>query len=348
MKRCIFVLSTILISSLLYAQDVHIKVQQIWSEDSTYCSFTSLAQFKGKYYCSFREAYQHHGDSRIPASMGKARIIVSKDGKKWKSVTLIAKEGCDLRDPKLSVMPDGKLMVIMGGNMCEGRKIKSQWTYVAFSEDGEHFSELQPVVLDSQITGNREWIWHVTWHKGTGYGVIYGSDFVTVKTTDGIHYDLLGRLEQPYRGSEATVDFLSDGTMLLIARRKNPHEAVGGWAVSKPPYTDYEWKDMNIVLGGPDMIVLNDSTCILGSRSLYSSEKTMLFKGGADGNFEEVCILPSGGDDNSYTGMIIVGKELWVSYYSRHGRKKAAIYLAKMPLSMFTDGRSNKYYETIW
>lgn len=349
MKHTFLTFVSLLICSMLSAQDICMSVKQIWAEDSTYCSFTSLVKYKGKYYCSFREAYQHHGDTHVKGSMGKSRIIVSDNGTDWQSMALIEKEGCDLRDPKLSITPDGRLMVIMGGNINEeGRKIKSQWTYVAFSEDGKTFGKLQPVVLDKAIDGPREWIWHVTWNKGEGYGVIYGSHFCVVKTTDGIHYSLVSELKQQFRGSEATVDFLSDGTMVLMARRKNPHEALGGWAVSKPPYTDFEWKDMNIVLGGPDIMILGDTLCIAGTRSLYASEKTMMFKGGIDGNFEEVCILPSGGDDNSYTGMIIEGDELWVSYYSRHNRKKAAIYLAKLPLWMFTTPRTNKYYQTVW
>ena len=51
-------------------------------------------------------------------------------------------------------------------------------------------------------------------------------------------------------------------------------------------------------------------------------------------------ILPSGGD-NSDPGVLQVGDELWIVYYSSHeltredGRPRAGIYLARVPLSHF-------------
>ena len=51
-------------------------------------------------------------------------------------------------------------------------------------------------------------------------------------------------------------------------------------------------------------------------------------------------ILPSGGD-NSDPGVLQVGDELWIVYYSSHelrwedGRARAGIYLARVPLSHF-------------
>jgi hypothetical protein len=45
-------------------------------------------------------------------------------------------------------------------------------------------------------------------------------------------------------------------------------------------------------------------------------------------------VLPSGGD-TSYPGFVVVGDELWVSYYSMHNSKNASIHLAKIPLKVF-------------
>ena len=44
-------------------------------------------------------------------------------------------------------------------------------------------------------------------------------------------------------------------------------------------------------------------------------------------------MLPSGGD-TSYPGIIKVGDELWVSYYSTHETGNASVYLAKIPLAL--------------
>lgn len=324
--------------------DNEIAVQRIWEGD--YCAFTSFIKYNDKYYCSFREASAHLFDENGKAE-GKARIIVSQDGETWQSAALFAKEGIDLRDPKLSIMPDGRMMVIMGGSVYEDRKLKNMYPQVAFSEDGITFTEPQPVVIDSAVCENYEWIWRVTWHNGIGYGVTYGSQYALLQTTDGVHYDLVSRLNLENNPGETSLQFLNDGTMLLIARCEGANKH-GVWGRSLPPYTEWEWTEMNIPLGGPDILVLGDTLTILGTRSLYASEKTMMFKGGTDGNFEEVCMLPSGGDDNSYSGMIVEGDELWVTYYSRHELPKAAIYLAKLPMHLFTTPRSNKYYGKYW
>ena len=58
-----------------------------------------------------------------------------------------------------------------------------------------------------------------------------------------------------------------------------------------------------------------------------------LSKRGADGDFQEVLLLPSGGD-TSYTGLMVEGDTLWVSYYSSHETPNASVYLARIPLSV--------------
>ena len=320
------------------------QVEKIWSND--YCAFTSLIAYNGRYYCSFREATAHLFDADGKAE-GKARILVSDDGHTWQSLTLIAKDGMDLRDPKLSVTPDGKLMVLMGGSVYEDRKLTAMYPQVAFSEDGLTFGDLQPCVIDTAICRNMEWIWRLTWHGDTGYAVVYGSDFALVCTHDGIHYDLVTRLEVSGRPNETTVQIASDSTMYMMIRREEGDKR-GYWGMARPPYTDWQYTEMDIPLGGPDFLLLGDTACIVGTRSLYATEKTMMLKGRLDGHLEEVCLLPSGGDDNSYTGMFIHEDEVWVSYYSRHEQPMAAIYLARIPLAWFTTPPSNKYYYKYW
>ena len=324
--------------------DYVMSVERIW--DTNYCAFTSLVKYNGRYYCSFREASAHLFDADGKAE-GKARIIVSDDGCHWQSLALFHKEGMDLRDPKLSVTPDGQLMMLMGGSVYENRKLVNMFPQVTFSSDGEHFSELQPVVIDSAVCRDMEWIWRVVWHGDTGYGVMYGSSYALLKTTDGVRYQLVTPLEVSGKPNETAVGFRSDSTMFLMVRREEGDKR-GWWGEAQPPYTQWQWQEMDIPLGGPDFTIVGDTLCITGTRSLYATEKTMMLKGNLQGKMEEVCMLPSGGDDNSYTGMLIEGDQLWVTYYSRHETPMAAIYLAKMPLAWFTSPLTNKYYYKYW
>ncbi|MCR4665279.1 MAG: hypothetical protein K5660_07935 [Paludibacteraceae bacterium] len=345
MKKTLILSVLLCILTALQAEKYSISVERIWEGD--YCAFTSLVQYKGMYYCTFREATAHHFNSKDWSTAGRIRVIASKNGKKWQSVAEFKEEGVDLRDPKLHLMPDGRMMLLFGGAYVDAEGKRHLVPKTCFTEDGKTYSTVQPLVLDPRVDPTNEWLWRLTWYNGTGYGVVYGSKFALMKTTDGIHYELVTELGLNHFPNETTIRFLSDGTMTMMVRTEEGDKH-GMWGVSRPPYTDWEWTEMNLILGGPDYIVLNDTTLAVGTRSLYGSEKMMMLKGKPDGKFEEVCLLPSGGDDNSYPGMLVVGKELWVTYYSRHATEKASIYLAKMPLEWFLTPRTNKYYEKKW
>ncbi len=129
-------------------------------------AFTDLVRQRDNWFCVFRE-----GSGHIPGTNGAIRVLRSPDGQRWDSAALVAEHGIDLRDPKISVMPDGCLMLLMGGSVYAGeegpgnRAYVSARTRVAFSTDGRQWSPPQPV----SVTG--EWLWRVTWHKGLGYGI---------------------------------------------------------------------------------------------------------------------------------------------------------------------------------
>ena len=128
---------------------------------------------------------------------------------------------------------------------------------------------------------------------------------------------------------------------MMIRREQNDRK--GWWGVSDAPYTEWNFVPMDFQLGGPEFLVLDaGEACsgtelvIAGSRSYFIGKKpkTVLLKGGLDGIFEEMCVLPSGGDC-SYPGFKVVGDELWIVYYSSHESGRTSIYLAKVPLSLF-------------
>lgn len=310
----------------------------IW-DNGTYNAFPSIEKFQGRYFISFREGEGHVFNNQGIAD-GKVRILSSKDGMKWESVALLSKESFDLRDPKLSVTADGRLMVIIGGSVYVGKELVKRIPQVSFSVDGVNFSDPEPAVFDENITDEHEWIWRVTWHDGVGYAVTYGDHFALLKTTDGLHFSLVKELDVPVESfpNETTVRFLADGRMALLVRREKL-DGHGWWGVSEAPYEDWTWKELPFKVGGPDFTVLPDSTVIAGTRSYFipSKPKTILLKGDADGNFEEIRLLPSG-SDTSYPGFLVEGSDLWVVYYSSHellrpdGRTRAGIYFTKIPL----------------
>lgn len=339
MKRTALSFAFALLCIIAAAQTNNIgyTVSKIW-DNGMHCAFTSLIKYKDMYVCSFREGETHVFNKDGKAD-GKVRILLSRDGSTWEPLELISKEGLDLRDPKLSVMPDGRLMVSTGGSLYRGNELVSITPHVMFSNDGRHFSDPIPVQLP-EVVGKRGWLWRVTWHDNTGYGVVYSNDgkaesqIHLVKTTDGIHYSLVTSVAIDGFPNESTVRFLPNGRMAMMVRR-DQGDCLGLWGTAQAPYTQWEWKKMEFRVGGPDFIVLNDGTVIAGSRNLYipSQPTTTLFTGDTSGRFREKLVLPSGGD-TSYPGFIVEDNELWVSYYSSHETKNASVYLAKIPLEM--------------
>ncbi len=314
-----------------------INAERIWDKD--YSAFPSIVRYNDAWYVSFREGVSHIFDENGIAA-GKTRILRSDDCKHWNSVALLSKEGYDLRDPKLSVTADGRLMVIQGGSVYVDKELKMRIPQVSFSSDGQTFSDPEPV--DYTNSDGSAWFWRMTWHDGIGYTVSYGESdsnrLELIKTTDGKHFEKITDIELGGFPNETTVRFLSDGRMaLLIRREKDDKKAYLG--MSEYPFTDWKLTPLPFQIGGPEMVVLPDGSLIIGGRAYYDDGecKTCLWKGNVEGEFELWKTLPSGGD-NSYPGFLVEDGELKVVYYSSHelktpdGRSRAGIYLARIPL----------------
>lgn len=334
--------------------DVNIRIDKIW-ENGRYCAFTSLTEFNGKYYAAFREGEGHVFDKNGVAA-GEVRVICSADGDKWESVACLKKEGYDLRDPKICVTSDNRLMIVIGGSIygpdkaCLGRH-----THVSFSSDGANFSAPEMMNVSSGINTGFDWLWRVTWKDGVGYGVTRSntapegvsvedalrqglprqSDIALVKTTDGVNFEIVSKLDIPRElyPNETVVKFLPDGRMAMLVRTDNGVNSNGLWAVSEAPYTTWEFSDFGMRVGGQDMLPLSNDLIAICTRTHVPQVKTTLLKANARGKFEQICVLPGQGDC-SYPGMIVVGDEIWMTYYACIGSDVPAIYLARIPLSL--------------
>jgi len=317
-----------------------IGVERIYS-DENYNAFTSLLKFKGRFYCAFRA-----GEAHVYGKDGITKIISSKDGKKWKEIASLSVQGYDLRDPKLSVTPDGKIMVIMGGSIYEGRNCLGGLTHVSFSDNkGTKFTPPQPVQIDPAIRTDYDWLWRVSWHNGTGYGAVYKmkeksdtadiSNLRLVKTANGIDYHLITEMEIGGRPNEATIRVMPDGEMLMIIRREEK-DRKAYLGRSKAPYTSWTFLEMPFFIGGPDFIALDEYHFVAGGR--IDGKYTGLISFTREGDFREVRRLPSNAD-SSYPGFVLENEKLFISYYSSHETDVTSIYFAEIPLTYFESQR---------
>ena len=321
--------------SKIFAADPAFQVKKIW-DSAPHNAFTDLIRFHNNFYCTFREASGHVPG--VSGTNGKIRVLISNDGEKWESFALLEKEGYDLRDSKLSITSGKKLMVLMGGSLYHGNDLLGRLTHVSFlSESKKIFSQPMPVKIDIKIKSDFDWLWRVTWHKGTGYGVMYqkkdklASSAFLVRTKNGADYSLVTEIKVDGIPNESSVLVKEDGEMVMVVRREGG--TMNGYlGHSMPPYTTWEWKDLGQRIGGPNIIPSVNNTYLIGTR-VFRSEgmKTALIQADKSGFLKQIIELPSGGD-NSYPGMITYNDSLWVSYYSSH-EGKTQIYLAKIPMA---------------
>jgi len=313
-----------------------VPTQLIWDQ-APHSAFTDLVYFRDRFYCTFRE-----GDGHTPAKTGvdgAIRVIASSNGDHWESVAQLKVPDYDLRDPKISVTADGRLMVLMGGADYQGKQVMGRQCLVSFSKDGQTFNNPHAVRIDPKISNQRDWLWRVNWHQNTGYGVLYQGgeeewDAYLVKTNNGVDYQLVTKLDIEGRPNEAAIKVLPNQQMLMIIRREGADQQ-GFLGSSHPPYQQWQWEAIGFRLGGPDFVVLPDNQLLMGSR-IYTEDghRTGLFLKPQGKSFEQVAVFPSDGD-TSYPGMVLRNDSVFVSYYSGH-QEKTAIYLASVSLAELT------------
>lgn len=319
--------------------DDSIRITRVWDKEK-HNAFPDLVQFKDYFYITFREGANHVGNE----NNGKVRIVRSKNRKDWESVALFDMDKEDVREARLSIRPDGTLMAIVAAGIFKDGRYMTLAPYVSVSDkSGTNFSQPEKTTFGKQITPTLDWIWRVTWHKGTGYGIMYTAAYTMVdgkrvrtmfaqllSTKDGKHYEKIPGIEIDGSPNESTIRFDQKGKMYIMVRRETDDQK-GMLAVSDFPYQNWTYRKMSVRLGGPNFQFLSKDKLIMGSR-LHdgSTASTALHVMDLQGKIIKTIKLPSNGD-SSYPGLVLDKKDLWVAYYSSH-EEKAIIYLAQVPL----------------
>lgn len=299
-----------------------VKVSKIW-DAAPHNAFTDLVRYRGEWFCVFREGKAHVSPD------GALRVLSSKDGAHWSSGALLTSTEGDLRDAKITVTSDGKLMLSGAVALTQPAAHKHR-SLAWFSRDGRLWSE--PVVIGDPNL----WLWRTTWHRRRAYSIGYdtaGETFVRLYVSDDgrTFRTLVPRLFEEGHPNESSIVFQPDDTALCLLRRDGDAAATGKLGLARPPYTTWEWKDVGAKIGGPHMIRLPDGRLVAAVRLYDGAVRTSLgWIDSASGRFTEFLKLPSGGDC-SYPGLVWHGGLLWVSYYSSH-EGKTSIYLAKVRL----------------
>ncbi len=299
-----------------------VESRRIWDK-AKHNAFTDLLRHKNRWYCVFREGTAHVSPD------GALRVIVSDDGETWESLALITSAEYDLRDAKLTTTPDGRLM-LNGAGMIADADVRYYSMVWFSSDDGRTWTK------GRQIGDPGFWLWRTQWHDDMAYSMGYSTDrertqrkLRLYRSKDGGKFEtLVEQLSAPAGCGEDTILFMKDQSALCLLRHETG-DRMAQLGTASQPYTNWKWRDLNLRIGGPNMIQLPDGRILAATRLYRGGARTSLSWLDPDnGKLTEVLKLPSGGD-TSYAGLVLHEGLLWVSYYSSH-EAKTSIYLAKV------------------
>lgn len=301
---------------------VLLESRRIWDR-APHNAFTDLLRYEDRWYCVFREGTAHVSPD------GALQVITSTDGQHWETRARITSPKYDLRDAKITSTPDGQLM-LNGAGMIADAKIR-YYSMSWFSADGGRTWD-----EGRQIGDPGFWLWRAHWHKGFVYSMGYSTErdrtlrkLRLYRSRDGKSFEtLVPQLSAPAGCGEDKILFLRDGTALCLLRHETGDKRAQ-LGTARPPYKDWTWRDLNLRIGGPNMIQLADGRILAATRLYDGGARTSLsWLDPEQATLTEVLKLPSGGD-TSYPGLVWHEGKLWISYYSSH-EGRTSIYLAKV------------------
>lgn len=303
-------------------------------------AFTDLCYWHGFLFCCFREASNHVSPD------GRINILKLDSNGKVLAKARIIEQCTDLRDPKLTVHPNGKLCLLLWRNMydSDGHLVNSKAASY-FSSDGHSWSGAR------ELGDSHWWLWRTRWHHvyhpaaeqwdSAAYGFAYnrGANAIHLYSGDPLKAMRLQKanvlsLEKHGLGypNESDMIFTGNTAWAIVRRDADSYSAQLGH--SKWPFNRWEWHDLEQYLGGPCMLKLEDGGIVVAARVWENQQLfTSLFRLNIETrSLRKLVDLPSAGD-NSYPGLAAIENKLLLSYYSSHQDQKSQIYLATFDIA---------------
>jgi hypothetical protein len=293
-------------------------------------AFVDLVEFNHQLYCCYREAENH-----ISAQGRVCILTLNKNGEVC-AVNRLQMTNVDLRDPKLSITPDGQLLLIADARQTDkNNRTLSARNLCWVSQTGQSWSSHQ------EFAERGWWLWRVRWQKNIAYGFAYNKNQNTIHLYSGDpkrsfhrHQPNAFSLQKHNKGYPNESDLLFDGDKAYAIIRRDADSYSAQLGKSRYPYKKWQWIDLGQYIGGPAMLKITSNTAVVAGRIINKGKLVTglmqldLFTG----KLIELGVLPSAGD-NSYPGLVLDKQILYVSYYSSHQDNKSCVYLAQLDLN---------------
>ncbi|WJG10558.1 hypothetical protein [Aliiglaciecola sp. LCG003] len=301
--------------------------KSLW-KSKKHCAFTDLCEYQGQLVCSFRQASDHMGID------GSLKVVSCDFNGRVLHSSSIKMPNCDLRDPKLSIMPDGKLLMNAYARCYDAN---GNWTHSRslcwFSQDLKSWSSCH------WFGDQNWWVWRLTWHQGIAYGMGYNRATESIRLYQGdplrsFHCEKSNLLGLQSHGlgypNETDLCFNQQGTAFAVVRR-DADTFSAQFGQSDFPYRQWKWHDLEQYIGGPAVLLWDSNKLIISGRRWHNRQfKTALWS--LDTQHKKLQFeaeLPSAGD-SSYPGLVRRNDSLYVGYYSSHIDQQSSIYLSKV------------------
>jgi len=344
---CAAVLSVAISPAVPAAELPRVKVSGIRRvfHNGEHNAFTDLVRFKDRFYLTFRSC----PDGHMVHPTSSILILASDDAQRWTPVHEFRVKQRDTRDPHFLVFRD-KLFVYTGtwysgdGPLPrDAYDLNLHLGYAVWSEDGAQWHG--PTLLEGTFG---HYIWRASTFEGKAYlcgrrkkdfavgpkGEGREVESAMLESDDGLIWRRRA-LFQETKGDETAFLFEPDGSIVAIGRRgSEPAQLLR----SKPPYVDWDRRDLDRYIGGP-LIARWGDRLVVGGRKMTPGEGPRTFLAWLDeGALHEFAVFPSAGD-NSYPGLVELGpNRAIVSWYSSHekdaqGQTITAIYMADLEIA---------------
>jgi len=307
-------------------------------------AFTDMVRFRDNFYLTFRSC----PDGHMVHPTSSIIILSSTDTKQWNQVHQFSVEKRDTRDPHFLVFKD-KLFVYTGTWYSGQTTLKSEdydlnkhLGYAAWTEAGVKWHS--PIMLEGTFG---HYIWRANTFGGKAYlcgrrkknfevgprGETSIVESAMLESEDGLIWRYRSMFQET-NGDETAFQFEPDGSIVAVGRRGRDNAQL---LKSKPPYTQWQRKQLDRYIGGP-LLTQWGGRYVVGGRKNTSDrgpKTSMCWL--VDDRLHEFAELPSGGD-NSYPGFVEISpKHAVMSWYSSHekdadGKTITAIYMADLEI----------------
>ena len=301
------------------------------ASDKLHNSNTDMIQWQDRFYLAYVSSPYHFGSDRSVLHVKSSTDL----GHTWEEVDTFNPTGEDIRDPKFAVIGGRLFLYALKNTSFVAEPYLSVYSHTG---DGKTWTPFEAVA------GLDGWLF---WRPKTRDGVIYYNaaywfehgKAVLLKSTDGIHWQILSTIHSGGHNDETEIEFMANGDMLATARLEYDSFGDGMFGhplgstlitMSRPPYTT--WTDLLeskvTRLDGPYLFTYNGriygvgryqadlghSGPLTGQGSVLARKRTSLFEIRPDG-LAYLTDLPSAGD-TAYEGLVIVGETAYISYYT--------------------------------